>query len=179
MGRNEQQACPRQQFGVGRAHQCRIDMEAAQQGVAVEVVAQRQGRHAVLDVQLARGAGERAVAQAVEGFAETGRGDDFRAAHQAPVRLVFQDKKVILRAGTLGVLIQRCAGVDNPVTQSGAVIGQGRDAHQAFAGQALQLGQVGGLHGAQDQHGCTPVSKSSATGLRMRASRLLLDEVFR
>ncbi|MCY1457370.1 hypothetical protein D9M71_746660 [compost metagenome] len=69
-------------------------------------MAQRQGRHAVLNVQLARGTGERAVAQAVERFAETGRGDDLRAAQKAPVCLVFQDEKVILRAGTLDVLLQ-------------------------------------------------------------------------
>ncbi|MNG31348.1 hypothetical protein D3C84_1171260 [compost metagenome] len=59
-------------------------MKAPQQGMAAEVMAQRERRHPVLDVQLPRGTVEMAVAQAVEGFAETGSGENFRTAHQVP-----------------------------------------------------------------------------------------------
>ncbi|MNE64134.1 hypothetical protein D3C80_1595270 [compost metagenome] len=60
----------------------------------------------MLDVQFTRGAGERPVAQAIEGFAEPGGGEDFRAAQQALLRRVFQDEKVIFLARALDVFFE-------------------------------------------------------------------------
>ncbi|MNO84021.1 hypothetical protein D3C76_753500 [compost metagenome] len=162
MGRDEQQARPRQQFGMGGAYPCGIDMEAAQQGVATEVVTQRQGRYTVLDVQFPRGAGEVPVAQAVERLAVPRRGENFRAADQVLRRRVFEDKEIIFRAMTLDVFLERGAGIENFFAQPFAIVRQGCDAHQAFTSQLLQPWQVGQLDWTQDQHGDTPVSNDPA-----------------
>ncbi|MNC61914.1 hypothetical protein D3C75_1118850 [compost metagenome] len=97
----------------------------------------------MLDIEFPRGTVEVAVAQAVKRFAEACGGEYFRAARQFLSRRVLQHKEVIFRAGALHVLFERRAGVENLVAQAFAVVRQGRDAHQAFAGQSLQLGQVG------------------------------------
>ncbi|MNI36764.1 hypothetical protein D3C73_908290 [compost metagenome] len=73
-------------------------MKTTQQGVAVEVMTQRQCRYAMLDVQLPRGTGKVAVAQAMERFVETGGGEYFRTASQVLVRQVLQYEKVVLPA---------------------------------------------------------------------------------
>ena len=81
-------------------------MKPPQQGVAIEVVTQRQRRHAVLDVQLPRRTGEMPVAQAVERLAETGGGKDLRAADQTLSGQIFQHEEIILRAMTLNVFFE-------------------------------------------------------------------------
>ncbi|MNN71498.1 hypothetical protein D3C81_1874420 [compost metagenome] len=120
-----------------------IDMEAAQQGMTVEVVAQRQGRYTVLDVQFPGGTGEVAVAQAVERLAVPGRGEDFRAADQLLRGQVFEHKKIVFRAMSLDVLLERGSGIEDFFAQPLAVVGQGGDAHEAFTSELLQLVQVG------------------------------------
>ncbi|MNQ68708.1 hypothetical protein D3C85_832720 [compost metagenome] len=116
----------------------------------------------MLDVQFPRGTGEVPVAQAVERLVVTRRGEDFRAAGQVPCRQVFEYKEIVFRAMSLHVLFERGTGIEDFSAQPFAIVGQGRDAHEAFTGQPLQLGQVGQLDWTQDQHGDTPVSNDSA-----------------
>ncbi|MOA04582.1 hypothetical protein D3C78_1241460 [compost metagenome] len=113
VGGDEQQARPRQQFGMRTAHPRGIDMEAPQQGMATEVVTQRQGRYAVLDVQFPRGTGEVPVAQAVKRLVVPRRGEDFRAAGQVPCRQVLEYKKIVFRAMSLDVLFERGTGIED------------------------------------------------------------------
>ncbi|MNY11926.1 hypothetical protein D3C86_1449820 [compost metagenome] len=74
--------------------------------MATEVVTQRQGRYAVLDVQFPRGTGEVPVAQTVERLAEPRRGEDFRAADQVLCRQVFEYKEIVFRAMSLDILLE-------------------------------------------------------------------------
>ena len=137
MRSNEQQARPRQQFRKRRAHQRGVNVETAQQGMPAEVMAQRQRRYAVLDVQFPRSTGEMAVAQAVERLLEAGGGKDFRAADQLPAFEIFQHEEVVLRPLRLSGAIEGRARRGDFFAQVFAVIRQRGHADQALAGQAL------------------------------------------
>ncbi|MNN49087.1 hypothetical protein D3C81_1635930 [compost metagenome] len=134
---DEQQARTGQQFGERRTHQFGIDVKTTQQCVAAEVMAQRQRRHAMFNVQFAGCTGEMAVAQAVERLVEARRRENLRAADQPLAVQVFQHEEVVLRALGCRFAVKRGAGAGDFLAQAFAVVRQGSYAHQTVAGQLL------------------------------------------
>jgi hypothetical protein len=76
MGGHEQQAAARVELGERAVDKVALHVEAGQQAVAGEVVAQREDVNLVVDLQLARGVHEGLVAEAVERFRVAGGSDD-------------------------------------------------------------------------------------------------------
>ncbi|MNZ86604.1 hypothetical protein D3C78_1054260 [compost metagenome] len=158
MAGHEQQAAAGVEFGDGGVHQFALDVEAGQQAVAGEVVAEREDVDLVVDRQRPRGVYEGLVAEAVEGFGKTGGGDYRRAARQAAGLAVFEDEEVALFAVVAHFGGEGCLGGADFLAENLGVVRQGSHTHGAIRGQPLDFSEVGHLRGAHHQHGVTPFS---------------------
>ncbi|MCY1529938.1 hypothetical protein D9M68_651110 [compost metagenome] len=150
---HEQQATTGVELGDGGVHQVALDIEAGQQAVAGEVMAQREDVDLVVDRKRPRGMHEGLVTEAVEGFGEAGGGDDRRAARQAAGGAVLEDEEVALFAIEAHLGREGRLGRGDLLAQHLGIIRQGSDTHGAIRGQTLDFSEIGHLRGAHHQHG--------------------------
>ncbi|MNM61317.1 hypothetical protein D3C81_726160 [compost metagenome] len=155
--RHEQQAPARIELGPAAAHQLRQHIEAGQQAVAGQVVAQRQHVNLVVDLQFARGMHEGFVAKAVERLGVTGRGNDGRAADQLAGQAVFEHEEVAFLAIEADFGGEGGLGRGDLVAQASSVVRQRGDTNGAVCSHALHFVQISHLRGAHHQHGVTPL----------------------
>ncbi|MCY1442502.1 hypothetical protein D9M71_588720 [compost metagenome] len=119
---HEQQATTRIELGPATVHQLWQHIEAGQQAVAGQVVAQRQHVDLVVDLQLARGVHEGLVTKAVERLGVAGRSDDGRAPCQLAGFAVLKDEEVAFLAVEADLGGEGSLGGGDLVAQASSVV---------------------------------------------------------